>query len=146
MKILMVSNLYPPYYIGESELRCALVAEAMHQRGHDVKVLTSRSGFSSEPVGEEIRGVKVQRILSQYLYGFRQCRVAYSLGKEIHQQTEASDGNHTVDGFIGVRPQLQDVRHFIRIVDRVQAGRYQLVVGRRLDQSASPCSKAEGNT
>lgn len=41
MRILVVSNLYPPYYIGGYELACRDVVEALKARGHAVEVLTS---------------------------------------------------------------------------------------------------------
>src|SRR5690242_2157330 len=41
MRILIVSNLYPPHYIGGEELGCYDVAETLKARGHQVYVLTS---------------------------------------------------------------------------------------------------------
>ncbi|MEX0713113.1 MAG: glycosyltransferase family 4 protein [Pirellulales bacterium] len=41
MRILVVSNLYPPDFIGGYELCCAQVVDALLARGHDVHVLTS---------------------------------------------------------------------------------------------------------
>lgn len=41
MRILVISNLYPPHYIGGYELRCQVVVKALRERGHDVHVLTS---------------------------------------------------------------------------------------------------------
>ncbi len=41
MRILVISNLYPPYYVGGYELGCRDVVEGLKARGHDVKVLTS---------------------------------------------------------------------------------------------------------
>lgn len=41
MRILILSNLYPPHYVGGYELRCRDITEALHQRGHVVQVLTS---------------------------------------------------------------------------------------------------------
>lgn len=41
MKVLVVSNLYPPTVIGGYELSCAQVVEELRRRGHDVRVLTS---------------------------------------------------------------------------------------------------------
>lgn len=41
MKILIISNLYPPNLIGGYEIACKNVAEELISRGHDVKVLTS---------------------------------------------------------------------------------------------------------
>ena len=44
MNILVLSNFYPPYYIGGYELGCQEIVESLKQRGHTVKVLTSRYG------------------------------------------------------------------------------------------------------
>lgn len=41
MRVLVVSNLYPPHYVGGYELRCELVVNALRARGHQVSVLTS---------------------------------------------------------------------------------------------------------
>ena len=41
MRILVLSNLYPPHYVGGYELRCRDITEALIQRGHVVRVLTS---------------------------------------------------------------------------------------------------------
>jgi hypothetical protein len=45
MRILVVTNLYPPHYQGGYEVRCAQVAEALRASGHDVCVLTSTHGL-----------------------------------------------------------------------------------------------------
>lgn len=44
MRILVVSNFYPPHFIGGYELGCAAVVEALRARGHQVAVLTSTYG------------------------------------------------------------------------------------------------------
>ena len=41
MKLLFISNLYPPYVLGGYEILCAQVAEGLAARGHRVEVLTS---------------------------------------------------------------------------------------------------------
>ena len=41
LKILVISNFYPPHHIGGYELGCKEVVEALKARGHDVRVLTS---------------------------------------------------------------------------------------------------------
>ena len=41
MRVLVLSNFYPPYYIGGYELGCRDVVEGLKARGHDVRVLTS---------------------------------------------------------------------------------------------------------
>src|SRR5262245_51765419 len=118
MKILMVSNFYPPYYVGAYEHWCALVAEGLHQRGHDVKVLTSRSGApSTGPFQENIRGVKVERLLGQYQYEFRELGWACVLARKYIDRQKHDMVHEPLDGLIGVRPQLQDVRDFARAVD-----------------------------
>ena len=48
MKILVLSNLYPPHYVGGYELHCQTVAEALRARGHVVHVLTSDHGLNAE--------------------------------------------------------------------------------------------------
>lgn len=44
MRILVVSNLYPPHFIGGYELGCRDVVEALRLKGHSVDVLTSTYG------------------------------------------------------------------------------------------------------
>lgn len=41
LKICVVSNYYPPHFIGGYELGCRDIVEALKARGHEVKVLTS---------------------------------------------------------------------------------------------------------
>jgi glycogen(starch) synthase len=99
MKILIVSNLYPPYYVGGYELRCAMVAEGMRQAGHEVRVLTSRYGLGSTGrFRATVKGVRVERVLGQYVYGL-----------------QAPAGRPYFLSM--VRPQLQDAQHFISALD-----------------------------
>ena len=100
MKILIVSNLYPPYYLGGYELRCAEVAEALVKSGHEVKVLTSRYGCNSkEPRQENVGGVQVERALGQYMFG--------------HQPPTLRPY------FLGfVKPRLQDARYLIQCLNQ----------------------------
>lgn len=42
MRILLVSNLYPPYWVGGYEQIASWVAEGLAGRGHEVRVLTGR--------------------------------------------------------------------------------------------------------
>lgn len=66
MKILVVSNLYPPHYVGGYELRCQHITEGLRQRGHDVQVLTSNHGLvaGATPPAED----RVERTLR--VHGF----------------------------------------------------------------------------
>jgi glycogen(starch) synthase len=45
MKILVVTNFYPPHYLGGYELGCRDVVDGLRARGHQVDVLTSDYGF-----------------------------------------------------------------------------------------------------
>src|SRR6266496_6602900 len=76
MRLLIVTNLYPPYYVGGYELRCAQVAEALHRAGHEVIVLTSTYGLSPEERArfhsgftEMTNGLRVCRWLNEYASG-----------------------------------------------------------------------------
>ncbi|HSY18371.1 MAG TPA: glycosyltransferase family 4 protein [Candidatus Acidoferrales bacterium] len=68
MKILVVTNLYPPQHVGGYELGCRDVVEKLRARGHAVRVLTStfRNGNTENPPGE----TGVERVL--------QCNTALS--------------------------------------------------------------------
>ncbi len=46
MKILVVSNLYPPHSIGGYEERCRQIIDRLRARGHEVRVLTSTHGLN----------------------------------------------------------------------------------------------------
>jgi glycosyltransferase involved in cell wall biosynthesis len=46
VRVLIVSNLYPPYWIGGYEQIAEWVATGLADRGHDVTVLTGRAQFS----------------------------------------------------------------------------------------------------
>lgn len=54
MRILVVSNFYPPYFVGGYELGCRDVVNTLRARGHEVLVLTSRYG---SPEATETDGV-----------------------------------------------------------------------------------------
>lgn len=46
MRILVLSNLYPPYYVGGYELGCRDIVDGLRKRGHTVEVLTTVPGPS----------------------------------------------------------------------------------------------------
>ena len=62
MRVLVISNLYPPHYIGGYELGCRDVVEALRRRGHAVTVLTSTYG-----VGRPARDSYIIRCLETEL-------------------------------------------------------------------------------
>ena len=51
MKILCLSNFYPPYQIGGYEMLCQEVVNALAQRGHTVTILAGTYGVD-QPVIE----------------------------------------------------------------------------------------------
>jgi len=53
MRILFLSNLYPPHDLGGMELRCQETVERLRARGHVCHVLTSRYGVQGQPPPEE---------------------------------------------------------------------------------------------
>jgi glycogen(starch) synthase len=99
LKILIVSSLYPPHYVGGYEVRCALVAEGLRRAGHEVQVLTTRFGLDrGDPVEDEVNGVRIQRVLGQYNLG-PQDPIGWPYFLNM------------------VRPQLRDAQNFLRILD-----------------------------
>lgn len=64
MRILVLSNLYPPYYLGGYELACKDVVDRLEARGHELFVLTSMYGISRKTICE-----KVYKILHLHRYG-----------------------------------------------------------------------------
>jgi len=55
MKILAITNLYPPYAIGGYERLCADVCLRLENRGHELHVLTSTYGSDRRRVDGQIR-------------------------------------------------------------------------------------------
>ena len=54
MKILVVTNLYPPHHAGTFDLRCESVVNNLKLRGHQVRVLTSTHGMNVPQQGGEV--------------------------------------------------------------------------------------------
>ena len=65
MKILVLTNLYPPHHAGTYDLRCQSVTELLQLRGHSLLVLTSNHGLNTEQRDEEIH----RRLLLNGAYG-----------------------------------------------------------------------------
>lgn len=68
MRILFLTNMYPPYDIGGYEQICQEVAEGLRSRGHMVKILTSRYGVATplREEGDTIRSLYLQADLNYY--------------------------------------------------------------------------------
>src|SRR5436190_19702842 len=71
MRILVVSNLYPPHHQGGYELRCGQVVEGLRRRGHTVHVVASdyritESGHDALVREDTVNDVPVSRFLRQH--------------------------------------------------------------------------------
>lgn len=109
MKILMVSNFYPPHYRGGYEVRCKQVAETMQRRGHEVRVLTSVYGLPMDSSGEfprpteEIEGVRVDRWLDIYAYGPQSPGRPWTL---VHAKRQLEDARRFLQLLRAFKPDL----------------------------------------
>lgn len=65
MKILILTNLYPPNHAGTFDYRAQTVTEALKLRGHTVRILTSTHGA----IGEQRVGEVERRLLLNGVYG-----------------------------------------------------------------------------
>jgi glycogen synthase len=105
MKILIVSNLYPPHYVGGYELRCSQVAEYLHGAGHEVRVLTSSTRLPVEGNGSGNRiaandsAIRVDRWLRYYTWDHETSGRFYNLAMGKGQLLQARRFSQLVDEF-----------------------------------------------
>jgi glycogen synthase len=52
VRILALTNLYPPHHAGTDDVRCQAVVEQLRARGHELLVLTSTHGMQNERTDE----------------------------------------------------------------------------------------------
>jgi glycogen synthase len=67
MKVLVLSNLYPPDVIGGYELGCCQVVDTLLARGHDVRVLTSAPRVPVPHVPHVRRTLKLADVWNDYV-------------------------------------------------------------------------------
>lgn len=94
MRILIVSNLYPPYYRGGYEIHCARAAEGLRRRGHDVYAVTStyglpRVGAVAARDRGDVNGIPVRRVFHEHAYGSAPTRPPWALNHARHQLADA---------------------------------------------------------
>ena len=65
VKILVLTNLYPPHHAGTYDLRCQAITDALRLRGHSILVATSNHGLNTEQRDEEVH----RRLLLNGGYG-----------------------------------------------------------------------------
>ena len=68
MKVLVLSNLYPPDVIGGYELGCKQVVEALRGRGHDARVLTIAPRTPVPAESHVLRVLKVSEVWNSNRY------------------------------------------------------------------------------
>jgi len=90
MRLLFLTNYYPPHHIGGYEELCAEVAEGLRGRGHTILVLTSHRGIHQRGVSEE----GVYRIL--------------------HPEVDTHPLGANVSFFIGRKQRLHENLQFLR--------------------------------
>ena len=54
MRLLALTNLYPPHQAGTQDLRCQALVDNLRLRGHEVRVLTSTCGIRSPQCDAEV--------------------------------------------------------------------------------------------
>jgi glycosyltransferase involved in cell wall biosynthesis len=68
MRILVISNLYPPHVVGGYEMGCRQAVEALRSHGHDLRVLTATTHTPVPPVPHVHRVMKLANIYQQAFY------------------------------------------------------------------------------
>src|SRR5204863_7871302 len=54
VKILVLTNLYPPHHAGTYNFRVQAITETLQLRGHTIQVLTSKHGMTNEQRGGQV--------------------------------------------------------------------------------------------
>src|SRR5712692_5887312 len=109
LRVLAISLEYPPYSIGGYEVMCAQICEWLHQRGHDVQVLTSVPLVALAPEESLLREgpIPVRRTLRSYWDG-RDC--LYPLFREALAM-ERENQAQLRDVLAGYRPDVFSFWH-----------------------------------
>lgn len=113
MRILFITNLYPPVVLGGYEIACANVAQAMAARGHDVRVLTT---WSHLPLPAD-NPVWVRRDLDLHWYIPHKSRNAIVDERDLHSAVCSSYSNtlHLINSLRDFRPDIVYVWNLLGI-------------------------------
>jgi len=88
VKILALTNLYPPHHAGTFDTHCQSVVEALRLRGHTVLVLTSTAGLRAEQRDNELH----RMLLLNGAYGApRVTAIQHLRAQEIHNNQTLLD-------------------------------------------------------
>ena len=101
MKILFLTNLYPPNVFGGYERLCYEVATGLQSRGHEVTVLTSSYGqYHGEAYGHTVRRELFLFANEENIYGPFDCSPAQ------REEHEASNQRMFMDAIDTVKPHV----------------------------------------
>jgi glycosyltransferase involved in cell wall biosynthesis len=78
MRVLFISNYFPPHHVGGYEELCQEVAEGLERRGHDLAVLTSRRG---EPSSADHAGPVFRWLHTEIDYDAGQIPLQFLIGR-----------------------------------------------------------------
>jgi glycogen(starch) synthase len=95
MRLLFLSNLYPPHGLGGYEQWCQEVATCLRQRGHAVQVLTSRHGIPSGT--DHTDGVIRSLYLQADIHYYRP--LDFFLKRPSQEQANARELRHAIGRF-----------------------------------------------
>ena len=85
MKILVISNLYPPHEIGGYEIICRDVVDLLTQRGHQLRVLTSEHHLDGRPQVDQPNVSRSLRIHGMYGHPWLPIHGVFSIESHNHQ-------------------------------------------------------------
>jgi glycosyltransferase involved in cell wall biosynthesis len=113
MRILFLSNLYPPEVMGGYELACSNIAHAMSKRGHEVRVLTTWCHLPRQQPEPEW----VERRLDLHWYIPHKSSNATVDQRDLHSAVCSSYANtlHLMDRLRDFRPDVVYVWNLIGI-------------------------------
>ena len=89
MKILAISNLYPPHEIGGYEIRCRDIMERLRDRGHEVRILTSDHHVSGRKEIDQPHVSRKLRIHGFFGHPWLPIRKLYALEAHNHAALQA---------------------------------------------------------
>ena len=84
MKILVITNLYPPHEIGGYEIRCRDATERLRANGHDIRVLTSDHHVAGRTNESQPHVSRVLRIHGMYGHPWLGMRKLHALERHNH--------------------------------------------------------------
>lgn len=86
MKVLVVTNMYPPHALGGYELSCRDVVDRWRDHGHDVEVLTTTTTFHD--VANDPPEPHVDRVLEWYWHDHRVLRPEVRRRRQIERNNQ----------------------------------------------------------